>query len=266
VLYGADVSRVHCLDTVTDENGQPSAFDLAQDLVLLAEQARVIGDVALIVIDPITAYLGAGRIDTHKSADVRAVLSPLKDFADEHGVAVVGLTHPSKSVTKAMNAVTGSQGFVAASRATWLFTRETGEDGQETGRTLMLPVKNNLSARRNNGMAYRIEGREIGGGISAPCAVWDHQPVIMTADQALALAMEGGGGSAGDGDALGVAMTFLEDELTATGRLEASVLTASARRAGISEATLKRARKKLGVVSMRDGFGEASKFFLSLPH
>jgi hypothetical protein len=49
-----------------------------------------------------------------------------------------------------------------------------------------------------------------------------------------------GGGE--DGDAIGVAMTFLEDELTAAGRLEASVLVASARRAGISEATLKRAR------------------------
>jgi hypothetical protein len=52
-----------------------------------------------------------------------------------------------------MNAATGSQGFVAAARAAWLFTRETDAEGQETGRTLMLPIKNNLSARRNNGLA-----------------------------------------------------------------------------------------------------------------
>jgi hypothetical protein len=45
-----------------------------------------------------------------------------------------------------------------------------------------------------------------------------------------------------------------------------SVLLASAKRAGISERTLKRARHKLGVVSKREGFGENSQFFLSLPH
>src|SRR5262249_26150066 len=92
-------------------------------------------------------------------------------------------------VNKAMNAATGSQGFVAAARATWLFTRETDEGGTETGRTLMLPVKNNLSARRHNGMAYRILGADLGGGISAPYVSWDDEPVTVSADAALAAAM-----------------------------------------------------------------------------
>src|SRR5262249_4776451 len=102
-----------------------------------------------------------------------------------------GLTHPSKSVTKAMNAATGSQGFVAAARATWLFTRETDDAGLETGRTLMLPVKNNLSARRHNGMAYRLLCADLGNGISAPYVSWDNEPVTVSADAALAAAMEG---------------------------------------------------------------------------
>jgi hypothetical protein len=38
-----------------------------------------------------------------------------------------------------------------------------------------------------------------------------------------------------------------------------------AKRAGISEANLKRARQKLGIVSKRDGFGPGPKFYLSLP-
>jgi hypothetical protein len=121
---GADVRRIY----VHDERGNPSSFELQQDLVLLAEKVQEVGDVALVIIDPITAYMGAGKIDTHKTADVRAVLSLLRDFADQHGVAVIGLTHPSKSVNKAMNAATGSQAFVAASRATWLFARETDEE------------------------------------------------------------------------------------------------------------------------------------------
>jgi AAA domain len=164
---GADVRRIYVLTGVHDERGNPSSFELQQDLVLVAEKVQEVGDVALVIIDPITAYMGAGKIDTHKTADVRAVLSPLRDFADQHGVAVIGLTHPSKSVTKAMNAATGSQAFVAASRATWLFARETDEEGQETGRMLMLPVKNNLSAKRNNGLAYRLARCDLGNGMSA---------------------------------------------------------------------------------------------------
>jgi hypothetical protein len=125
VLTGAD-----------NERGNPSSFELQQDLVLGRRCRR---SATPVIIDPITAYMGAGKIDTHKTADVQAVLSPLRDFADQHGVAVIGLTHPSKSVNKAMNAASGSQAFVAASRATWLFARETDEEGQETGRALMRP-------------------------------------------------------------------------------------------------------------------------------
>jgi hypothetical protein len=58
----------YCLNAVHDENGKPSSFSLQDDLALLGEKVGEVGDVALIVIDPITAYLGAGRIDTHRKA------------------------------------------------------------------------------------------------------------------------------------------------------------------------------------------------------
>jgi hypothetical protein len=163
-----------------------------------------------------------------------------------------------------MNAATGSGGFVAAARATWLFTRELDEEGSETGRTLMLPIKNNLSDKRNNGISYRIAGFDFGNGITAPYVAWD-EAVSVTADQALAMTLEPPTGGGDDGDALGVAMTFIEDEFSVTGRIEASVLIDMARNAGIKEVTLKRARKKLGVVTRREGFGPGAKFWLSLP-
>jgi hypothetical protein len=208
--------------------------------------------------------MGCGKIDTHKTSDVRAVLTVLRDFADKHCVAVIGLTHPSKSVTRAMNAATGSGGFVAAARATWLFTRELDEEGNESGRTLMLPIKNNLSDKRNNGISYRLASFDFGGGVTAPYVVWD-EAVSITADQALAMTLEPPTGSTGDGSALAEAITFLTDEFEKADRIEASELAAWARRASISEATLKRARKKLGVEPKREGFGPDSKFYLTLP-
>ncbi len=63
---------------------------------------------------------------------------------------------------------------------------------------------------------------------------------------------------------LGVAMTFIEDEFLVRDRIEASELKEWAKNAGIKERTLERARKKLGVVSRREGFGADGKYFLSL--
>jgi hypothetical protein len=48
-------------------------------------------------------------------------------------------------------------------------------------------------------------------------------------------------------------------------RIEVSDLEEWARKAGVSKRTLERARKKLGVVSKREGFGTGGKFYLSLP-
>jgi putative DNA primase/helicase len=257
----ADVTRIYCLNAVQDENGKPSSFSLQDDLVLLGEKVREISDVVLIIIDPITAYLGAGKIDTHRTS--RAVLSPLKDFAEDHNIAVLGLTHPAKTVTKAMNAATGSQAFIAAARSAYLFTREMNE-GQETGRTLMLPIKNNLAPRKE-GLAFRI-GQQLvcDGRIVAPYVDWDSAPITMSADEALAATMEVGGGDGASG-ALSEAMNFLREEFSVAERMEASIIEKQARKAGISQRTLKRARKELGVVSRREGFGTEGKFFLSLP-
>jgi hypothetical protein len=165
-----------------------------------------------------------------------------------------------------MNAVGGSGAFVAASRATWLFVREVDGEGDETGRTLMLSIKNNLSGRRNNGLAYRIVGCDLRNDITAPRVSWDHEPVNITADQALAMSADAAGKAPGEGgDALATAMKWIQEEFLKEERIEAGDLAAWAKRAGITERTLSRAKQKLGVESRRDGFGPGAKYYLSLP-
>ena len=53
-----------------------------------------LGDCRLILIDPISAYLGA--IDDHRNADVRGLLSPLAEIAERLRIAVVLVSHLSK--------------------------------------------------------------------------------------------------------------------------------------------------------------------------
>ena len=67
-------------------------------------------------------------------------------------------------------------------RAVFLVTEEAGTD-----RRLFLPLKNNLAPDRV-GYAFRIENRIVAHGIGTSAVVWDHDPVTITADEALAAA------------------------------------------------------------------------------
>jgi AAA domain len=78
------VSNVHILKYIKMDK-QNRQFLLAEDLVKLEQVIAQIGNVGLICIDPITAYMG-GKMDSHKATEVRSQLGPLKDFAERSGV------------------------------------------------------------------------------------------------------------------------------------------------------------------------------------
>ncbi len=239
----ANMMRIHCLEATFGEDGNRSVFSLQADLAQLGEKIAALGDVALVIIDPITAYLGAGKIDTHKTSDVRAVLSPLGEFADAHSVTVLGITHPPKAGGgKAMNAATGSLAFIAAARSAYLFMIEA-----ETGRTLVLPIKNNLGPRKD-GLAFRIVQRLIDREIVASHIVWDSAPVTMTADEAMAI--EAGGFE--DRSSRAEAAEFLRQRLAA-GPVRVKEIEQDAAAVLISKRTLTRARRELGIVTERQG-------------
>jgi AAA domain len=137
---GADVNRIHVVEAVRNANGTARTFNLAADLDALEDAINdTSGELRLIIIDPITSYMG--RIDSHRTTDVRGVLEPLAAFAERLGVAVLAVSHPPKSTPpKAMNAVTGSGAYVAFARSVFLVVEEP-----ETDRRLLLPVKNSLA-------------------------------------------------------------------------------------------------------------------------
>ena len=95
---GADLSRVYILDAVrcTTPKGEPAqrAFNLAIDLSRLGALLCELRDVALVIIDPVSAYLG--NADSHVNAEVRALMSPLGALAAEHGTAIVCVSHMNK--------------------------------------------------------------------------------------------------------------------------------------------------------------------------
>jgi putative DNA primase/helicase len=241
---GADRERVQLVSAVRDEKSRRS-FDLSADLALLDQKISAIGDVKLIIIDPISSYLGP-KVDSHVNAAVRGVLEPVSEMAARLRIAIVAITHPPKGTgTTAINRFIGSIAFVAAARAAFMVTRDT----EDEIRRLFLPVKNNL-APLGKGLAFRLEQRLVADGIVGSSVSWETEPVTITADQALQAADDRGG----RGGAGAEAEEFLLDAL-AGGAIAVKDLQDDAKQAGLSWATLRRAKDRLGIVAERESHG-----------
>lgn len=169
IELGADLRRVRFLRTKALDK-----FSLA-DLPVLEQAARECqGPLRLVVIDPPTAYLNG--VDDHKNAELRALLSPLKEWAKHVLAALVFNTHVNKATQKveAMARVMGSVAWVNAVRAAHLFAR----DPDDPDKVLFVPMKNNLGPRRL-ALTYRI----VAAGDLARIE-WTGE-VDTTADQAI---------------------------------------------------------------------------------
>ncbi len=128
----------------------------------------------LIVIDPIGSFLGS-HVDAHRDNEVRAVLAPLAQIAEDAGVAVVIIAHTRKAVsTAADDGILGSRAFTGLARAVW----HLSHDKCDRDRKLFLPGKCNL-AKQPKGLAFKIDG-------DPPRITWDDTPLQMHADDALA--------------------------------------------------------------------------------
>jgi len=247
IAANANLDRVYLVRAVRSEDGTGRrAFNLQVDLDLLERLISEIGDVRLIIIDPISSYLGP-KLDSHVNAAVRGVLEPLSEMAAHLGIAILAITHPPKGTgTTAINRFIGSIAFVAAARAAFMVTR----DPDDETRRLFLPVKNNL-APLGKGLAFRLEQRLVADGILGSSVAWETETVTITADQALAatdVAREGAASPRTEAE------EYLRDKLSA-GRVPVEEVNEHARALGIAPRTLVRARKALGVRAVKDGFG-----------
>ncbi len=242
---GADLSRCHILDAVEDRapNGtaRRRAFSLATDLPRLSAALADLPEAALVVIDPVTAYLG--ETDSHKNADVRAVLAALAEVAAKHGVAMVAVSHLRKSgAGEALLQVTGSLAFVAAARAAYVVAK----DQDNPQRRLMLPIKNNLGEDQT-GYAFSVEGARLSGGIETSRVTWEAEAVTVTADEALAPAQD-----PEERSAVEEAKDFLRGLLN-DGAMSSKQVRADSEGAGHAWAAVRRAQKALGVEVVKAG-------------
>jgi putative DNA primase/helicase len=243
----ADLPRVHLVRAVKDDNGRERAFNLTSDLDRL-EREYDLRQVKLVVIDPVSAYLGitTGRqLDRNNAGDVRTVVERLGTFAAQHELGVLSISHLNKtSGARAITRIMGSQEWAAVPRAVFLVTDEAA-----TTRRLFLPVKNNLAPDRV-GYAFEIVNKVVGNSIRTSAVVWSDDPVTISADEALAAAAKKGTSGAVD---------FLQEAL-GDGPMDQTEVVRLGKEAGYTEKRLRNAREKSGVTTKKEGFGANGKW------
>jgi putative DNA primase/helicase len=219
--------------------------------------------VRLVLIDPISAYLGVGKVNSFHTADVRGVLTPLTTLAIETQVAIISVMHFNKKidVTNALLRISDSLAFGAVARHVYGVIDDT-----ENERKLFVRAKNNVAAKtKNKTLAYRFGARMVGkdedtgDDIIAPYVLWEPQYVDVTAVEAMQAAVESKSPAARD-----EAKKFLSDIL-AKGPVLKTEIEEAAEANGIAEKTLYRAKSDLKVIAVKDRTKHEGKWTWELP-
>ena len=230
---GADVSRIVAIQGISVGSGNVRTFNFESDLAYLETTINQTPGCQLVVVDPISAYIG--EKDSHKNAAMRGLLSPLTKLAERTRVGIVAVTHLNKGAGgPALYRATGSLAFIAAARAGWVVAKDKGD----ARRRLFLPVKNNL-AEDVSGLAFKIESGRV---------EWESQPVSVTADDALAIE-QATGEATGDRHAV---VDWLS-QLLAAGPMPQKDIADAASGHGFTMSQVRRAKQRLGVEARREG-------------
>jgi hypothetical protein len=245
---GADTSRIAAIEAM-EHAGKERGVTLA-DLDAIETAIERVG-AKLVVIDPLMAYLGS-ETNSYRDQDVRGVLAPLARLAERHGVAIVLIRHLSKGAqSNVLYRGGGSIGIIGAVRVALMVGHDP--DDPEGPRRILAVAKSNLAAFPP-ALAYHIEQMDNG----ASRIVWEgathHTAAAITATM-----QQGDGERSALDEAMDVLRTILAD-----GRVPADEVKQQARRAGVSDRTLDRAKTALDVRAKREGFGRAGVWYWTL--
>jgi DNA repair protein RadA/Sms len=232
----ADHSRVHILTGWRGAEEEEHAFTLTDMDVL--RQALATTSPRLVVIDPIQAYLGP-KIDMNRANETRPLLAALAKTAEEYQCCIVCVRHPAKASGqgggKAMTRGLGSIDFIGAAR-TALFVEQHPIDPTIA---LLAQTKNNLGPLGRTQRFGKAEG----------VFTW----ALVTRMDAELLA----GNSRGpDPHAFFEAYCWLEKRLEGGVPVPSSDIEMQAEEElDLSPRTLRRAKKALKIVSVKQGEG-----------
>ncbi|MFI7004268.1 AAA family ATPase [Nocardia sp. NPDC050175] len=238
---GADMDRVLFIDVHTDTT-ESGTLVLPFDTSAL-ERVIAAHDVAFVVLDAATSAMDS-RLRGNDNNDVRAYLEPLGQLAARQGCVVLGLVHFGKrDGADTGKLILGSLAWSQVARSVLSVALDA-----ESGNLVVSNTKGNLAGGMRT-MEATIESATLAtedGETSVGVLRWlgesnhDVRDLLAAEDATSEDRSE--------------AEMWLADYLTEHGRVASSEVKTNARKIGISESTLKRAAKKIGVHSEPVGF------------
>lgn len=236
--HGADLSLIDAVQSAELADGsedQPTirmVDVLSEHLIRLQREAGV--HRSLLIIDPLTAYLGDG-VDAFRDDNIRRALMPLAQMADRLGAAVLCVRHLNKAVGgNAIYRGGGSIAIAAAARSVLLVGKDP--DNQDEHRILAV-TKGNLAAAQTPALRYRIAPTADG----ATMIEWLGEARV-SADQLVAPAQPDEPGS------LESAIAWLA-ECLADGPMSSVDIRKQSEENGIAFRTLVRAKERMKIVA-----------------
>jgi hypothetical protein len=262
----ADLSKIHFITgTKTDaaSDGDAAMFDIAQDVASLRKFLKENPKIKILIIDPLTAYLGPGA-KAKENTDIRRVLTPLIKLIDDFGVLLLANNHLNKHGGKALYRVLDSIAFVALGRIIHL----VAEDADNHDLKKFICSKINIGSKPL-GLTYIVQKVWINGvqgeQIETSRISWGTQHIDETADQAL--------GSGDDTPTMADEAETLLREALAGSRMAVHDIEAEARAAGMlgpakeikNSKPFRTACERLGIIHEREGFGPGAQCYWKLP-
>src|SRR5215212_1554274 len=224
--------------------GTEETLGIPEDLDTIERAIKQV-DAKLVIVDPIMAFLGED-VNPNSDKEVRRALTPVKQLAERLGVAVLIVRHLNK--TPGGNHLYrggGSIGIIGAARVGLL----VGPHPDDEDLRVLAGQKSNLGPSPES-LKYRIETAE-----NNSARVKYEGTVEMKPQDLLKGPQDEEERSAAD-----EARDFLRSVLAGSVRKESNSVKAEAKSIGISETTLNRVKRSIGVKSVKVG----ETWFMSL--
>lgn len=250
---GADLSNI-AIVSIREPDGTLRDPTIAADDLRAVEQALRQVDAALLVVDPLMAYL-PDAVNANRDHDIRRSLSALSDLAERTGVAIVVVRHLRKSAADGnpLYRGGGSIGIIGAARAGLLVARDPDD---ESGQRRILAVTKQNLAPEPAALAFTLE---VPAGAEHPRLVWQGTTDHRAADLLRVPDPIDDAPERRDAEA------FLR-HLLAAGPVPAKQVQAEAKEALLAWRTVRRAQERLGIQPRKVGRpGEAQTWLWALP-
>ena len=221
VAANADCSKVLVID---DKETPLTMLDVRLEKAIAETSAR------LVVLDPIQGFLGAD-VDMHRANEIRPVMKHIAEIAEKYRCAIILVGHMNKcNMGKSAYRGLGSIDFQAAARSVLI----VGRIKDEPEIRVVCQIKNSLAAEAKS-IAFKLSEKN-GFEWLGECDVKAEELLCGTAK----------------GMKQKTAVHFLEDTLS-KGKMAQTKIAELAEEKGISNKTLRNAKKSLDIKASKIG-------------